>query len=178
MTFIQSSYSGSVDVTAYTVETANNDQSDTASGSFSVNISQVTPTDGDDTFLYDGTRSFDGGDGTDTLVLRFGENIDFETDPQILNMEAIDLESSGFDHSLDNLSVQDVIDVTDGGNDFWILGNAEDTVNIVDDGWSLSGQVTENVGGVDITFDVYTHAVHSDVTLNIKQEIHDTLTSP
>jgi VCBS repeat-containing protein len=178
MTFIQSSYSGSVDVTAYTVETANNDQPDTASGSFSVNISQVTPTDGDDTFLYDGTRSFDGGDGTDTLVLRFGENIDFETDPQILNMEAIDLESSGFDHSLDNLSVQDVIDVTDGGNDFWILGNAEDTVNIVDDGWSLSGQVTENVGGVDITFDVYTHAVHSDVTLNIQQEIHDTLTSP
>ncbi|MBP8996187.1 MAG: VCBS domain-containing protein, partial [Synergistales bacterium] len=173
ITFIQSSVTGSVTVEAKTVETLNNDASGITSGSFQVNISEVVATAGNDTFLYDGTRSYDGGDGIDTLVLRYGEDIDFSTNPDIKNMEIIDLASSGYDHTLNNLSVQDVLDITDSNNDLWILGDGGDSVNIVDDGeWSISlGSHVQEIGGVDITFDVYTHAIHTDVILRIQQEM-------
>ncbi|MFA5622011.1 MAG: VCBS domain-containing protein [Thermovirgaceae bacterium] len=182
ITFIQSSVTGPVTVEAYTVETANNDASGKTSGSFQVNISEVMATAGNDTFLYDGTRSYDGGDGTDTLVLRYGEDIDFNTDYDIKNMEILDLASSGYGHTLDNLSVQDVLDITDANNDLWILGDGGDSVNIVDDGeWSISlGSHVQEIGGVDITFDVYTHAILNglDVTLYIQQEIEGQLMQP
>jgi len=173
ITFIQSSVTGSVTVEAKTVETLNNDASGITSGSFQVNISEVVATAGNDTFLYDGTRSYDGGDGIDTLVLRYGEDIDFSTNPDIKNMEIIDLASSGYDHTLNNLSVQDVLDITDSNNDLWILGDGGDSVNIVDDGeWSISlGSHVQEICGVDITFDVYTHAIHTDVILRIQQEM-------
>ncbi len=176
LSFIQSARTGTVNVTAWTVETANGDISAPVSSSFTVNIGQDTPTFGNDTLLYDGTRSYDTLSGTDTLVLRLGENIDFGTDPVIRNVEVFDLARSGGDHTLDNLSIQDVLDITDANNNLTILGDAGDTVNLVDDGqWLHSGQVTENVGGIDLTFDVYTHGIYTDVTVKIQEEINDAL---
>ena len=164
ITFIQSSVTGSVTVEAYTVETLNNNASGTTSGSFQVNISEVVATAENDTFLYDGTRSYDGGDGIDTLVLRYGEDIDFNTDPDIKNMEILDLASSGYDHTLYNLSVQDVLDITDSNNTLTILGDANDSVNIIDDGDWI--HTTETSG--DIDFDVYTHAISIDINVILK----------
>ena len=109
-------------------------------------------------------------------MLRPGESIDFGTDPAIRNIEILDLAKSGSNHTLDNLSIQDVLDITDANHTLTILGDAGDSVNLVDDGqWSHSGQVTENIGGVDITFDVYTHGIFTDVTVKIQEEISDAL---
>ena len=33
------------------------------------------------------------------------------------------------------------------------------------------GSHVQEIGGVDITFDVYTHAIHTDVILKIQQEM-------
>ncbi len=176
LSFIQSARTDTVDVTAWTVESANGNESGTASASFTLNIAQEQPTFGDDTLLYDGTRSYDGLAGNDTLVLRPGENIDFGTDPLIRNIEAFDLNNNGDNHTLDNLSVQDVLDITDSNHTLTILGDAGDNVNLVDDGnWTPAGQVTENVGGIDITFDVFTHGIYTDVTVKIQEEINDAL---
>ena len=102
--------------------------------------------------------------------MRLGESINFDTDPLIRNIEAIDLRGSG-DNSIQNLSVQDVIDVTDSNNYLTIYGDSNDSVNIIDDGnWTLTTQ-TEG----SINFDVYTNSAFPDVTLRIQQEIMDNL---
>ena len=170
LSFVQSARTGTIDVTAYTVETANSDTSSSVSSSFSLNISPIIPTAGDDTLLYDGARSFDGLDGNDTIVMRLGESINFDTDPLIRNIEAIDLRGSG-DNSIQNLSVQDVIDVTDSNNYLTIYGDSNDSVNIIDDGnWT---QTTQTEGS--LVFDVYTNSAFPDVTLRIQQEIMNDL---
>ena len=166
-----SSWAGNVDVTAYTVETSNSNISSTVTGSFNVNISALSGTSGPDTFEYDGTSSFDGLDGNDTITMRFDESINFDTNnPVIRNIESIDLRGSG-DNSIQHLSVQDVIDVTDSNNYLTIYGDSNDSVNIIDDGnWTLTTQ-TEG----SINFDVYTNSAFPDVTLRIQQEIMDNL---
>jgi hypothetical protein len=162
---------GNVDVTAYTVETSNSNISSTVTGSFNVNISALSGTSGPDTFEYDGTSSFDGLDGNDTITMRFDESINFDTNnPVIRNIESIDLRGSG-DNSIQHLSVQDVIDVTDSNNYLTIFGDSNDSVNIIDDGnWTQSTQ-TEG----SLVFDVYTNSAFPDVTLRIQQEIIDNL---
>ena len=146
-------------------------ESGTVTGSFNVNISEITGTTGSDTFEYDGTSSFDGLDGNDTITMRFDESINFDTNnPVIRNIESIDLRGSG-DNSIQHLSVQDVIDVTDSNNYLTIYGDSNDSVNIIDDGnWTLTTQ-TEG----SINFDVYTNSAFPDVTLRIQQEIMDNL---
>jgi hypothetical protein len=133
-------------------------------------IFQVYATTGDDTLLYDSTREYDGRAGTDTLVLRLGEDIDFSTDPVIRNMEIIDLERSGGGHTLDNLSVQDVRAITDNNNTLRIDGDAYDTVkllNTVAESWTSDGTVEE--GG--IKYDVYKYQNGDTVTLKIQKGI-------
>ena len=136
-----------------------------------MNISALSGTSGPDTFEYDGTSSFDGLDGNDTITMRFDESINFDTNnPVIRNIESIDLRGSG-DNSIQHLSVQDVIDVTDSNNYLTIYGDSNDSVNIIDDGnWTLTTQ-TEG----SINFDVYTNSAFPDVTLRIQQEIMDNL---
>jgi hypothetical protein len=162
---------GNVDVTAYTVETSNSNISSTVTGSFNVNISALSGTSGPDTFEYDGTSSFDGLDGNDTITMRFDESINFDTNnPVIRNIESIDLRGSG-DNSIQHLSVQDVIDVTDSNNYLTIFGDSNDSVNIIDDGnWT---QTTQTEGS--LVFDVYTNSAFPDVTLRIQQEIMNDL---
>ncbi len=167
LSFIQASKTGTVEVTAYTVETANSDTSTAVTGSFEIDIFERIATAGDDTLLYSG-KPLDGLAGVDTVIMRFNEGIDFGTDPAIRNVEIFDLrgETSG-SNTLDNLSIQDVIDITDSNNTLTIFGDANDSVNIIDDGHWI--HTTETSGGID--FDVYTHAIQTDVILRIQQEM-------
>ncbi|HPC75712.1 MAG TPA: Ig-like domain-containing protein [Synergistales bacterium] len=164
LSFIQASKTGMVEVTAYTVETNNGDTSTPpVTGSFEIDIFEKIATAGDDTLLYSG-KPLDGLAGEDTVIMRFNEGIDFGTDPAIRNVEIFDLrgETSG-SNTLNHLSIQDVIDITDSNNTLTIFGDANDSVNIIDDGhWT-----TETIDG----FYVYTHAIHTDVILKIQQEM-------
>ncbi|MEA4879900.1 MAG: hypothetical protein VB045_00285, partial [Synergistaceae bacterium] len=162
-----------IQVSAWTVE-SDDSQSAIVTDTFNLNISETIPTPGNDLLLYRTGRSFDGREGTDTLMLRPGEDIDFSSNPVIRNMEIIDLNQNGDNHILDNLSIQDVLNITDGNNLLTILGGTGDKVNLVNEGtdsWQKSGVFVD--GG--ITFDVYTSIMTPDVTLRIQQEIDDNI---
>ena len=121
----------------------------------------------------------DGGSGVDTLVLPSATNIDFSTldtaTNPIKNIEVIDLGISGT-NTLSNLSLADVIDMTDSNNDLYILGNTSDSVDFEGSGWIKgTSTVTETVNGTVHTFDVYTNAGDNTVTVKVEQLINDTI---
>jgi hypothetical protein len=170
----QSASTGTVTVTAYTVDSASGYSSDTSIGStqtatFALDISRFVPTTGPDTLLYDGvadlanTRSYDALAGVDTLVLRKGEGIDFATDRSIFNIEKIDLTVSG-DHSLLNITYQDVVAMTDPStHDLYILGDSSNDKAqfLTGNGWSHStvGGYEEYINSNDSTVKVYVQSV-------------------
>jgi len=129
-----------------------------------------------------GADGIDGGAGFDTLVLMNNDNINFgalnDTNNPIKNIEVIDLTNG--DHQLTNLSLSDVVNMTDGNNDLYILGNnSSDTVDFLNgDHWSISTitpTVTETVNGSDHVFDVYVNSDDPTVTVKVEQAITDTL---
>ena len=135
---------------------------------------------GNDTLTFDAKDAvIDGGSGVDTLVLPSATNIDFSTldtaTNPIKNIEVIDLGISGT-NTLSNLSLADVIDMTDSNNDLYILGNTSDSVDFEGSGWIKgTSTVTETVNGTVHTFDVYTNAGDSTVTVKVEQLINDTI---
>ncbi|MGB5965120.1 MAG: Ig-like domain-containing protein [Sulfurimonadaceae bacterium] len=118
------------------------------------------------TILYDSNALLqDGGLGTDTLILNAVDDLDFSNISNIQNMEIIDL--AGGDHSITNLSAQDVIDLTDVNNELFIYGDAGDNVALEPTLIDQNSTVTNGTGKV---FDVFSDATNT-VTVNIEQEI-------
>jgi len=170
LSFVQQSFAGTVNVTAQMVETTNNDSSAIVNGSFNAQISQVVGTGFDDTLFYKQGNNVDALAGNDTLILSEDMGIDFSalTD-DIENIELIDLQQNG-DHDLEKLSLQDVIDMTDGDNDLIIQGDTDDSLSFAEsDGWVKGGSV--NDGGH--YFDIYTNSNDSSVSVKVEQEIVD-----
>ena len=144
-------YVPGVQVSAWTVESANGDiSSPAATGSFDLNIAAYEPTTGHDTLLYDGTtlpaRSYDGLAGDDTLVLRKGEDIAFDdpTTARLRNIENIDLSVTGI-NAVSSLEASDVLAVTDARDALYILGSTGDSVELGSTlGFLSSGNETVN----------------------------------
>ncbi len=157
ITFIQSAVSATVTVTAHTVEQATSDTSSDVSATFELNIHPAAPSSGDDTFLYDGTDTFDGEGGVDTVVLKSGTDVDFSgTDTPFANIEAIDLRTGT--HTLSNLAQEDVARMLDGTNTtLTIHADGDDTLN-------LTNQWTD-AGNGDYTAGAYT--IHVDGTADV-----------
>ena len=161
-----------VTVTAYTLDNGSAVPSATVSGSFSLNIAAITPTSGNDILLYDreadlaGTRSYNALAGEDTLVLRLGESIDFAADrssQSISNIETIDLTVSG-NHSLQNITYQDVLALTDLRHELYILGDSGDTLHLDDlNGW--------NAPVVSGSYNLYTNTTDPTVKLYVDPTI-------
>lgn len=133
---------------------------------------------GNDTLVYDTSDGvIDGGSGTDTLLFTQDTNINFQglnssNDP-ISNIEVLDLSKANV--NLTNLSLSDVIDITENGK-LTILGGVGDTVDFAGNGWSRSATpVIETVNGASHTFDVYTNAGDPSVVVKVEQNIHDTI---
>lgn len=122
----------------------------------------------------------DGGDGSDTLVLVDGGNIDFgvlnTANNSITNIEIIDLSVQG-DHNLQNISYQDIVDMTGGGNILTILGDSATDMVSVDSTMSHTGTSTEIINGVTYDFDIYSSVSGIDptVTLRVENVITDTI---
>jgi hypothetical protein len=129
-----------------------------------------------DTITIDNSDSVDGGAGLDTLLLQDDITLDFldSNIATIKNVEKIDLGNNG-DHSILNLSLEDVLDMTDANHTLTILGDSSnDVVSVLNDGenvWSKGGQVVEN----GHTFDVYTNSGDSSVILKIEDIITDSI---
>ncbi|MBF0587453.1 VWA domain-containing protein, partial [Prosthecochloris sp. N2] len=126
---------------------------------------------GADTLVFDASDTvIDGGngDGDDTLILDSGDDIDFASlsNDVVVNIEIIDLTENG-NHDISNLSAQDVLDITDGNNELYILGDGSDSVS--GNGWNSSGSGSG--------YDVYTAVVATEtVTLYVQDSINDTIT--
>lgn len=121
---------------------------------------------GDDSFIFDSLDIFDGGSGSDTLVVSgTGENIDLST-INAVDMEIIDLTGTG--NNQITLVLQDVVDVTDDTNQIIIDGNAGDDVTSAGQTWvqgtdQTIGSETYNTYTVGLT----TLLVDEDITQNI-----------
>jgi VCBS repeat-containing protein len=174
LSFVQQYFTGTVNVTAQTIESSNNHASAVESSSFSAIVSQVNATASDDTLFYRQGNNVDALSGDDTLILSNDVGIDFTSVTNadgIENIEVIDLEQNGI-HNLESLSLQDVIDMTDSDNDLTIQGDSADSVSFInDDGWVKDSSTTE--GGRD--FDIYINSGDPSVTVKVEQDIVDTI---
>ncbi|MBF0586593.1 hypothetical protein INT02_06665, partial [Prosthecochloris sp. N2] len=184
-------YVDSVDVSAWTVE--NDDPENPSSemtGKFVLAIDQEESTENDDVLLYDSgaDRMYDGLGGDDTLLLRDGyeldggirqgDDLDFGSGPALRNIEVIDMHNHSA-NEVQSLSAQDVLDITDGDNEIYILGdNAasghQDKVELDSaSGWTqqAGGPLTENItyGGANQSVEVYTYTnTDNDAVLKIE----------
>lgn len=158
---------GKINVEVWTVESGAPEQrSESVKQTFQVDLTTQKATSGDDTLLFDGASLLDGGDGHDTVWLRFGEDIDFaamrgdgdDEDSGVLfrNIETLDLTRPGFDHALTNLSVEDVLDMTDDNNVLTIRADDGDIISLLE-GWERaddrSVEAAEGQPGKDVYVD-------------------------
>nr|MBP7741961.1 choice-of-anchor K domain-containing protein [Aliarcobacter sp.] len=129
---------------------------------------------GDDTIYTDlntkgnstyGDAIIDGGTGYDKLILEDNNDIDLSVirgKVSIKNIEEIDLTLGN--HTLKDLKLDDVIDMTDGRNELYIKGNAGDKVELDLNEW--------NVESTDKGYTEYTgRGSNSTIKLIIDDEI-------
>ncbi len=160
MTFVQTAFTGIVAVTLIMVDTASGLPTSTATAvtdNFTADVSTATATTGDDTLLYNSAHDSDGLAGSDSLIFRLDEGIDFTAvaNTALLNMEIIDLSKNG-DHALTNLTGTDAEAMTDVNNILRIHGEAGDSISLLDD---TSGIWLQTATGVvdGKTYDEYTN---------------------
>ena len=155
-----------VTVTAWTVESANGEESARVTKDLTLDVTPVLTTTANDNLIWDGD-AINGRAGTDTVALRYGENVDHQDLATLLrNIEVLDLSVPGANSITGGLSVSDVLAITgsDSGR-LTIDGDAEDSVELASaDGWSTNGIVVD--GHL-----VYTNT-SSGVTLSIDEDIN------
>jgi uncharacterized protein YegL len=131
-----------------------------------------------DTYSADGdtaVNAINGGNGIDTLILS-GADIDFNAfstaNMPINDIEIIDLGHGG-DHSLTNITIQDVLDMTDSNKTLTIRGDSGDSVDFLNktgETWSKTAGTGANAG-----FDLYINSKDSSVLVKVETVIYDTI---
>ncbi len=167
VTFTQSPMSGSIHVTAQMFEHGIAAGSAIVSDNFDVKINTVIPTNGDDTLLYSG-NDIDALGGVDTIILKADGILDFT---KLHNVEVIDLAPNGT-HTISNLTLTDVLNITDFNHTLTINGDSTDDVTTVDKtGWSETSQSS----AAGVTTHVYNNDTTSDsITLKVEDQIDHT----
>ncbi|MCG7877809.1 MAG: Ig-like domain-containing protein, partial [Candidatus Thiodiazotropha endolucinida] len=124
---------------------------------------------GNDTLIFDSADSLiTGNAGFDTLIAPDNDDLDFSSISNIRNIERIDLTVGN--HDILNLSVSDVLTMTDNDNLLEVLGDTSDSVELTND-WHESGNsVTQN----GHTFIEYLNTDDS-VTLLIEDQVNVTI---
>ncbi|MEL0583768.1 MAG: tandem-95 repeat protein [Candidatus Thiodiazotropha sp. (ex. Lucinoma kazani)] len=110
----------------------------------------------------------DGGDGIDTLLVSDNDDLDFSGISNIRNIERIDLTAG--DHDISNLSVADVLTMTDGDNLLEILGDVSDNVELTND-WHATGNTLTQNGHQFAEF----NNADDSVTLLIEDQVNVTI---
>ncbi|RXJ54597.1 Ig-like domain-containing protein [Candidatus Marinarcus aquaticus] len=140
------------------VTDGNGDQSEVVTFDVTVDSDHVLQGDVSDSII--------GGDGDDTFKLLNGQDINFDgLDAHIKNIETIDLSAEG-KNEIKNLSLDDVIDMTDSDNEIKISGTSEDEVHLTNE-WS-----TNNVVDADGYIEYIGTSDDETVKVKIHQDIH------
>ncbi|MBO8093581.1 MAG: cadherin-like domain-containing protein [Prosthecochloris sp.] len=177
MSFVQSAFEGTVDVTLFTVDGSSDSSAEPVTGSFDVTVYETIPSTGDDVLLYDGvadadgSRSYNGLAGDDVLQMRNNEDLDFNDLPDISNIEVLDM-SNDTANEVRNLSPEDVLDITDGDNKLFIDVDGYDSV-LGEPGSTWTQEADQSIGGT--TYEVYSATVSTaggseTVTLYVDNE--------
>ena len=87
------------------------------------------------------------------------------------NIDTINLSADG-ENKLDNLTLQDVLDMTDSSNILKITGTSDDEVSFKGTGWS---KTTETIDSK--TFNVYSNSGNADVKVKVEHAITDGITN-
>jgi len=122
---------------------------------------------GNDTLVIDSEDGIvNGGGGYDTVMLSGSHNIDFSNlaNLQITNIEALDLTNG--DHTINNITAADVLNITGESNTLQITGDDGDSIGLIESDWMENGSA--EIGGVE--YNVYSGI--NDVTINIQDGIN------
>ena len=144
-----------------------------------ITITSTTPdatgTFSNNTLLFDNTditnqTNIDGGAGIDSLVFKDDSSIDLSAiSLKTTNMEVIDLNVNG---SFDvNLKLQDLVNLTDSGNDLKVIGGTDDSLNLTNETnstWTQGSDITES----GITYHQYSNSSDDTVTLKVDENIN------
>ena len=115
--------------------------------------------------------AYDAGSGFDNLILGNSINMDFSSSPSLSNFEQIDLTKNG-NHTLSNIDLQDVLDITDSNHILSILGDSADTISLKNttttqtNTWSKSNTTPDSNG-----FDTYINSGNNSVSLKIDHDV-------
>ncbi|MCT7523244.1 calcium-binding protein, partial [Aliarcobacter cryaerophilus] len=121
----------------------------------------------------------DGGAGYDTIKLEENNDIDFSNLGNLIkNIEAIDLTEG--DHKLTNISLEDVLKMTDSSKELIILRDSKDSVlfkdTIGENGQAQTWLKAENSIVEDgKTFEVYTNSGDESLKVKVEQPISEVL---
>jgi hypothetical protein len=136
----------------------------------------VTVTIGVDEILtFDGTTDIDAGAGFDTLTIDGDINLDFSDAnmANIANIEKIDMADG--QHEISNLSLDDVLDITDTNNTLIISGDDADAVNSVNtNGWTKDTNHTDSDASDGFNEYVYDNGSGDSITLKVEENIDHT----
>ena len=155
-----------VTVTAWTVESANGAESAHVSDTMTLAVAPVLATTGNDSLIWDG-HAINGRAGTDTVALRYGEDVSHGNLAGLLkNIEVVDLSATGANSITGGLSIADVLNIT-GSNSgkLTINGDGDDSVVLSSASeWSTNGVVTDHH---------VTYTSSAGVTLLIDEDIYN-----
>ena len=124
--------------------------------------------DGVDTLVFDSADTLiDGGYDIDTLIVTETGALDFSN---VYNIEEIDLSGNGA-QDISGLSLDDILNMTDGNNELSITGDAEDNVNAIDaTGWT---ETSQTANATSTTY-VYNNGADT-VTLTVDNTVDSTV---
>ncbi|MCT7908986.1 hypothetical protein N5915_05390 [Arcobacter lacus] len=107
------------------------------------------------------------------LSLEEKVNLDFTklSTESLKGINIIDLSITG-ENKLENLSLQDVLNITNNSGELTIKGLSEDKVSFKNDGLN-----TWTKSGTDAGFDIYTNSGNSDIKVKVEQAISDGITN-
>ena len=140
---------------------------DTAVASVAFFVNQTDGLHDGVTLNYDANAPVDGTTGVDTLIVPSNDALDFSGIDNISNVERLDL--SVGDHAVTNLSVDDVINMTDSNQLLEILGDATDTVGLIAGDWTATGNTV-------VSDDGHSFAEYQDAAGSVTLLIEDTIT--
>lgn len=128
-----------VKVTAWTVESANGAESARKTDTITLNVSSQLATTGDDTLIWTGS-AINGRAGTDTVQLRYGEDLTgADLASRLSNIEIIDMGIGGV-NQITGLTPDQLKAIAGTGSSLTISGTADDSL-------SLSGEWVDNGDG-------------------------------
>ena len=119
--------------------------------------------------------SSDDGLSFDNIFdLTDGMNFDFsDNNLEGLNdIEAINMDND-FANSIEGITLDDILEMTDDNNTLTISGDDSDTLAINTDGWTQNGPIVTDTGSGMVTYE-YANATGDVVTLNIDEQINST----